>query len=536
MPFNLGFPTHHAGVDQLDLEVGEILFVLGANGSGKSALMLLFNQQNERHARKIAAHRQTWMVSDTLDMTSSHKVEIERDIHAEDRRPHSRYRDQYADRRASMTIYDLIDAENARARQMAQAFDARDMTLHAERAKVQAPITVINELLQQSNIPIKITIGANDRLMARKDGGAEYSAAELSDGERNALLIAGNVLTAPPGTLLIIDEPERHLHRSIITPLLSQLFNRRADCSFVISTHDHHLPLANPAARTLLVRSCSFNGHDIEGFEADELSPHAPIDDDLKRDLLGARQRLLFVEGTESSLDKPLYDLLFPMVSVIPKGNCRDVEQAVVAARAAEEFHWLRAFGIVDGDGFGAPQIAAKRERGVYATPYYSVEAIYFHPQIIGKIAVRQASVSGGDSSQLAKDAIASGVSAIRGHTGRLSEKAVKKALRKAIWAQLPDDEELLTAGEIKIVTNAAAVREARIQELDGTVSDGNWEAILIAWPVRESDALQRISQTLGFRKRHDYEKAVRHLLSGDPATLRFVRDFFGDLAVQIHD
>ena len=165
----------------------------------------------------------------------------------------------------------------------------------------------------------------------------------------------------------------------------------------------------------------------VEGFEADELSPHAPIDDDLKRDLLGARQRLLFVEGTESSLDKPLYDLLFPMVSVIPKGNCRDVEQAVVAARAAEEFHWLRAFGIVDGDGFGAPQIAAKRERGVYATPYYSVEAIYFHPQIIEKIAVRQASVSGGDSSQLAKDAIASGVSAIRGHTGRLSEKAVKK-------------------------------------------------------------------------------------------------------------
>ena len=117
-----------------------------------------------------------------------------------------------------------------------------------------------------------------------------------------------------------------------------------------------------------------------------------------------------------------------------------------------------------------------------------------------------------------------------------MSEKAVKKALRKAIWAQLPDDEELLTAGEIKIVTNAAAVREARTQELDGTVSDGNWEAILIAWPVRESDALQRISQTLGFRKRHDYEKAVRHLLSGDPATLRFVRDFFGDLAVQIHD
>ena len=43
-----------------------------------------------------------------------------------------------------------------------------------------------------------------------------YGAAELSDGERNALLISAEILTAKDGTLLIIDEPERHLHRSII--------------------------------------------------------------------------------------------------------------------------------------------------------------------------------------------------------------------------------------------------------------------------------------------------------------------------------
>ena len=536
MLFNLTFPTQHAGAHDIRLDVGETLFVLGANGSGKSSLMFLFNKLNHGHTRKISAHRQTWMQSDALDMTPSSKVTTEQSIQAEDQNQRSRYRDSYATKRASMTIYELIDAENVRAREMASAYDSSDMELLAERAKVEAPLTIINELFRESNIPIELTIRANERVVASKDGGAEYSAAQLSDGERNALLIAVSVLTAPPGTLLIIDEPERHLHRSIISPLLGQLFARRTDCGFVVSTHDHHLPLENPRGRILLLRSCSFTGQNVTGFDADELLPGAPIDDGLKRDLLGSRRKILFVEGTESSLDKPLYSLAFPMVSVIPKGNCREVEQAVVAARAAEQLHWLKAFGITDGDGFDPSEIVDKRGRGVYALPYYSVEAIYFHPWMIDKIALRQASVVGVDGSQLAKDAIAAGVSAIKDHTERLGSKATTKAVRQSIWGQLPDDSKLLTGEDIEIENNAVTVRQARVDKLDAAVRSGNWEALLIACPVRESNALERISATLGFRNRHDYEKAVRHLVSEDADTLKLVRNLFGDLASQVLD
>lgn len=238
MPFNLSFPSQNRAVENIQLDAGEMIFVLGANGTGKSSLMHRFARQNQSAVRKIAAHRQTWMNTDALDMTPANKLQTERNILNEDRSQESRYRDPYAAQRASMTVYELIDSENVRARSMAAAYDAGDMEGLKEAAKVEAPITVINELLRQSNIPIEITIRANERVMASKDGGPEYSAVELSDGERNALMIAGNVLTAPPGTLLIIDEPERHLHRSIIAPLLSLLFERRSDCGFVISTHD----------------------------------------------------------------------------------------------------------------------------------------------------------------------------------------------------------------------------------------------------------------------------------------------------------
>ena len=435
-----------------------------------------------------------------------------------------------------MTIYELIDAENVRAREIAAAYDAGEMDRLAEAATIEAPIAVINELLLQSNIPIKITIRANERVMASKNGGPEYSAAQLSDGERNALLIAGNVLTAPKGTLLIIDEPERHLHRSIISPLLNQLFRRRPDCGFVISTHDYDLPLGNPEAQTLLLRSCKFKGQHAQNWESDVLPANTPIDDVLKRDLLGARRKILFVEGTENSLDKPLYSLVFPMVSVIPKGNCHEVEQAVIGARAAEALHWIKAFGIADNDGLDENQIAVKREKGIYTLPYYSVEAIYFHPRIIEEIALRQASVLGGDALQMAKNAIASGVVATKDHTDRLAIKSTKKALRKSIMEQIPNDDNLIQGENIQILNDSSTIHTARKHKLDSAVANNNWEEILQVCPVRESNALDIISNALRFTSRQDYERAVMHLLTEDKDTLEFIRNLFGDLTSKILD
>lgn len=535
MPFNLNFPAQNSAMSQLQLEPGQMMFVLGANGTGKSSLMFRFAQQNHGRARKISAHRQTWMNSDALDLTPSGKMNTEKNIQNEDAQVHSRYRDPYAAQRASMTIYDLIDAQNVRARAIADAIDAGDVPRAQDAAKAEAPIAVINELLRQSNIPIAISIHSNERVMASKDGGPAYSAAELSDGERNALLIAGNVLTAPPETLLIIDEPERHLHRSIISPLLSLLFERRPDCAFVISTHDHDLPLEVPAARTLLIRSCIFDGSHVQSWEVDELAAGAPVDDILKRDLLGARRKIIFIEGTEKSLDKPLYSLIFPMVSIVPKGSCRDVEQAVVGVRAGEGLHWLRAFGIADGDGFDAAQIAAKRANGVYALPYYSVEAIYLHPHIIAELAQRQAAVLGTDAAELGRTAVSAAIAEVAPHTERLSRNVAKKQVRKAIFEQIPNDDDILGGVEIAIKNDSAAIHAARKAELDTAVAAGDWEAILTRSPVRETGAQGAIAGALRFRKKEDYEKAVRHLLTEDPGALTFVRSLFGNLYDQMN-
>lgn len=536
MSFDLQFPTQHEGIVPLQLKSGEMLFVLGANGTGKSSLMFRFAQKNAGRTRKILAHRQTWMNTDALDMTPKKKLQAEQNIQSVDQNLVSRYRDDFAAQRASMTIYELIDAENVRAREITAFVDAGDIESATECSKKEAPITIINELLLQSNIPITISIRENERVMATKNGGPEYSAAELSDGERNALLLAGNILTAPRGSLLVIDEPERHLHRSIISPLLKQLFERRSDCGFVISTHDHDLPMQIPTARVLLLRSCNFDGRNVQGWEADELSADLPIDDSIKRDLLGARRAILFVEGEEHSLDKSLYSLIFPMVSVIPKGNCREVEDAVRGARGAETFHWLRAFGIIDGDGYLPDQVQSKRNKGVYAIPFYSVEAIYYHPKIMEYIARRKAGVTGEDACTLLGKSVAAAVEAIRDHTERLSQKVVKKSVRKLIIEQVPNDDVLSAGRPITLHNDAAAILAARRSELDNAVASSDWETIVTKCSVRETGSLVAISRALGFPKRQDYERAVRHLLTTDEGAVESVRQLFGDLFVQLSE
>ena len=195
------------------------------------------------------------------------------------------------------------------------------------------------------------------------------------------------------------------------------------------------------------------------------------------------------MEGTESSLDKPLYSLIFPMVSVIPKGSCHDVERAVVGGRAGERFHWLRAFGIVDGDGYASDEILRRRERGIYAVPFYSVEAIYFHPRIIGWIAARQANVSGESASNLTKRALERGVACIRDHTERLSKKVVKKSIRKRIFEQIPNDDDLLIGQSITLKNAAKEILAERVHELDTAVENGDWQAILTKASARVRSA-----------------------------------------------
>lgn len=431
--FQFNIPSVSGDPIVFSLGVGDVLYLLGANGTGKSSLVSRLFGQYQKNAKRISAHRQTWFESNTLDMTPRSRQDLENNVRSQDAQPQARYREWNPAGRANMSIYDLIDADTMQERKIAGLVRAGNIEVAQKEAQNPSPIQVINELMRLSNLPIEISVEEGQKIVARKNGGNGYSVAELSDGERNAFLIAADVLTAKPGTLILIDEPERHLHRSIISPLLKLLFDRRSDCTFIVSTHELMLPVDTPKASTLLVRSCEYQGQDVRAWTADLLAPGAAIDDDLKRDILGSRRKMIFVEGTAQSLDAPLYSLLFPQVSVVPKDGCRDVEHAVRGLREAGDIHWVSAWGIVDNDQRNAEDMARLKDAGVWALSHYSVESFYYHPKIIARVAERQATVTGDDAATLAQNATTNAIAAAKAQCDHLVKSAVLRSARSRV-------------------------------------------------------------------------------------------------------
>lgn len=534
MTFPLSYPNVDGSESNLIINAAEVLYVLGANGTGKSSLMQRFYQTTRPFSRRISAHRQTWFTSNTLDLTPLGKRNTEQSMANTDSNLQSRYMDSYAPQRASLTVFDLIDAQNVRARSIAAAVDASDLVGAVEKSTAEAPLKAINALLKQSNIPIEIDVIENEQIVARKNGGAPYSIAELSDGERNTLLIAGDVLTSKPGSLIIIDEPERHLHRSIISPLLTALFNKRNDCAFVIATHDIDLPLDNETARVLLVRSANYAGSNPQSWEADLLESGVAIDEQVKRDVLGSRRKIVFVEGNEDSLDKPLYSLIFPMVSMVSKETCREVEQSVRGLRSVQPLSWVRAWGIVDRDNRSDDEVANLNRQSIFAIAVYSVEGIYYHPRIIRMVAERQAKVTGAHADRATVAAINAGLDHVSRQKTRMIHKAATRAARERVLMQLPTVPSVAAGTPVSVNLDVAAIVAEKESELNAKIEAKDWDGIVKTCPIRESGALDGIRRAVGLPTVKDYEAAVRTLLTDDSEALAFVRGLFGHAAAQI--
>ena len=261
----LVIPRIAADSINLPLGRGQRIFIVGANGTGKSALMHRIVRQHvnveKGRTKWIAAHRQTWFKSGGTKFTSLQRQGYDENRNSYDSRAEARWMDGYADANVSAVLFDLMSKQSDRAETIANYVDDGELQRAKEHAsELPSPLSQINDLLKLGRLKVFLQKGENQTFRARHENGKTFSIAEMSDAERSAMILAAQVITANSNTIFLIDEPERHLHRSIIVPFLSALFSlRRGDCTFVISTHETALPVANPDAAVLMLRSCQWN-------------------------------------------------------------------------------------------------------------------------------------------------------------------------------------------------------------------------------------------------------------------------------------
>lgn len=528
MPTDLTIPSHSGSPLSVTLMEGQPLFVVGRNGAGKSGLMQHFSATIGITARHITGHRSNTFSSATAEINITSRRVFETHNNNTKTKPENRWLDVYGGKSIPAALYDFFAAENARARKYAAAGLAGDEAGMRAAEAVRSPLAAFNQLADLCSIPVHLEISDQGELEAVK-GGLYYAANKMSDGERNAFLLAAVVLTAEGGTTILIDEPERHLHRAITKPLITQLVAMRPDCFFVIATHDLEAPSGARDAQTLIVRACTFVADRASAWDANLLPSGVDVDVDVRMAILGARRQVIFVEGTATSLDLPLYQLLFPTAAVVPQNSCRDVESAVRGLRGTAALAWVEAFGIIDNDGRPAADLTILAAGGVHALGVNTVESVYYHPRIVRRVAERRVRWLTGDVEAMLAEARLKTIAAVQPRATYLATRRAHHKVRSMIFAQLPDDVSVGRGDPIAINIDTSAIQQDFKTEIDGLVAAGDWGSIIERFGIKNTAAPNGIAKALSLTER-DYQDAVRRMIADDPAALADARAFFGGL------
>lgn len=196
----------------------------------------------------------------------------------------------------------------------------------------------------------------------------------------------GQCLAAPKNGIIIIDEPELHLHKSVQTPLWDLIEKLRNDCLFVYLTHDVDFAAAKETAKRIWLKSFDGKKWDWELIEEDENLP-----DDLLVEVLGSRKPVVFVEGENGSYDVSLYRELLSDFLVIPRGSCTQVIQSVKALKVNSQIHHLDVFGIIDRDRRVQAEINSLEQDSIYVLEVAEVENLFCTEGIIKIVSERLA-------------------------------------------------------------------------------------------------------------------------------------------------
>ncbi|MEO6811689.1 MAG: DUF4435 domain-containing protein, partial [Isosphaeraceae bacterium] len=210
----------------------------------------------------------------------------------------------------------------------------------------------------------------------------KYAAGSMSDGERVAFYLIGQCLSAPKDAIIVIDEPEVHLHRIIQTALWDAIEAEREDCKFVYMTHD--LDFAASKTDSKKVWLSSFDG---QNWEWQEIPDDADIPEDVLLSVLGSRKPVLFIEGEKGSLDQILFSFLYKKFTIVPCGGCDRVLSSAASFGSMKHLHNLECKGIIDRDYRSDESVEYLRHKGTLVLNLSEVENFLLVEGVIRNVA-----------------------------------------------------------------------------------------------------------------------------------------------------
>ena len=367
------------------------VIIIGANGAGKSKLGAWIEQQNMGDVHRIGAQRNL-NFNENISLKNYEEAENlvlygrgdSKDVSKNIRWNRGHYTTKLIDDFDNV-LSALIAKKNNEIDQFAKSCKS------AGPDKINwpdVPKTVIDKLIDIWSVvlPQRKLIVDDSKLYAQLQNNGQdvkYFANEMSDGERAVLYLIVQVLCVPQNKLLIIDEPEIHLHRSIMNLLWKSLEKYRSDCLFIYITHDLQFASAHGKVDKIWIKEYDGKNWKLEKIVDED------IPEELTLEILGGRKNVLFVEGEKSSYDYQLYTQLYPEYLVIPCGGCSQVISRTKAFGKCLSLHDYKVYGLIDRDYRSETEIEALKADNIFALNVAEVENLFLVEELIRLMATR---------------------------------------------------------------------------------------------------------------------------------------------------
>lgn len=363
--------------------------IVGANGSGKSHLGAMIERKSTNNVLRISAQR-------ALSVPDSVNVRDFESTWNEVFYGNSRIREKgqkwgYND--SEYTIRLVNDYEKVLAAVFSFQNDeehaffnhSRDIINQKEVVRI-IPDRITDRILSIWNevFPQRQIVFETATVKALYQGN-EYQAKFMSDGERVALYLIAQCLLAPQDITIVIDEPEIHLHKTIMTRLWDTIERYCEDKCLVYITHDLDFAASRKEATKIWVKA--YHGENTLDYELLPTDEYIP--EDLMIAVLGTRKPVLFVEGEKTSYDYQLYQQVYDDKYVVPAHNCSKVIELTKAFNneRIKNIHRLDVKGLIDRDYLSQNEIDAYSQFGISTLNVAEVENLYLLEPILRIVA-----------------------------------------------------------------------------------------------------------------------------------------------------
>jgi hypothetical protein len=378
MPFNVILPNRTGAVQKETLETNNNLVLIGSNGAGKSRLGVWIEQEIQNHVtvHRISAQK-ALNIPEFAQLKNLEQAEKELLFGRSDK--HASIARKVDDRwGSSPATFLLNDYEKLLSLLFAKNTE-RDR-LHTEQTRhsqgyvpvLDSPIDTIISIW--SSIMPHRQISFNDgKVLVKKEGQPDYHGKEMSDGERVTLYLIGQCLCAPENSVLIIDEPEIHLHKSLVDKIWNKVEELSQSKLLIYITHDLEFASSRIDATKIWIKN--YNGNNSWEWDNVPSDEHLPVG--LILEIIGNRKNIIFSEGEKGSLDNTIYQLVYPDFHIIPRAGCDKVIESTKALRANEAIHHLNTFGLIDSDYKEEEEKIALLNHGIFTIPVAEIESLF---------------------------------------------------------------------------------------------------------------------------------------------------------------